>query len=397
MSDATTASAMLTPFQISIPQSELDDLHVRLARTRWPNELADAEWTDGMLPSGIHTLVDRWSDGFDWRAVENELNRYPQFVTEIDGTTVHTVSARSESSDAVALLLLHGWPSSFAEFHGIIGDLVEPGGENEPAFHVATPSLPGFGFSGPTPDRGWNAVRMARAIAELMTRLGHERFIVHGGDTGLEVANEIALAFPDRVIGLHLNLGGVRLAGENKDTPTDDAVELRAIERYREYDRDKSAYAVLQRSRPQTLAYALTDTPVGQLAWIAEKMHEWADPAHPVAADDVLTTAAIYWFTRTSGSSARFYQEAFGKWGVAEPIRVPTAVAAFPHDIVPPIRRWAEPRYPEIVRWVVPEAGGHFAAFETPNLVIDALRRFAELLQTDISRRSPDNATSDDH
>jgi pimeloyl-ACP methyl ester carboxylesterase len=242
------------------------------------------------------------------------------------------------------------------------------------------PSLPGFGFSGPTSDRGWTTGRMAEALATLMARLGHDRYVPHGGDMGYALAAELGRRDPVHVAGIHLHLGGVGLAAMHRHEPPSDPAEERAFTQYDAYVSDKSAYAHLQSTRPQTLAYALTDTPVGQLAWIAEKFHEWADPDHPVPADDVLTTAAIYWFTRTAGSAARFYQESYRDRGRAQPfVDVPTGVASFPHEIVVPVRRWAERHY-RITHWIDMPDGGHFAALETPGLVLEGLRTFLRTL-----------------
>jgi pimeloyl-ACP methyl ester carboxylesterase len=370
----------LEPYRIAVPDAALAELQARLAATRWPDELPDAGWHDGMDPATVRALVARWRDGFDWRAQEADLNRFPQVVTEIDGTRVHALDVRASRADAPTVLLLHGWPSSVAEFRRVIEPLADPAEGAGPACHVVVPSLPGFGFSGPTPDRGWGTRRIAAALAELMARLGHGRYVPHGGDVGYAVAADLARLDPAHVPGIHLHLGGVGLAAMHRHESPADAVDERAFAQYDAYLGDKSAYAHLQSTRPQTLAYALTDTPVGQLAWVAEKFHEWADPANPVAADDVLTTASIYWFTRTAGSSARFYQESYRDRGVPQPyLDVPTGVAAFPHEIVVPLRRWAEQQY-RITHWVDMPEGGHFAALETPGLVLDGLRRFVATL-----------------
>ena len=337
-----------------------------------------------MTPPLVDGLVRRWLDGCDWRATEARLNRFPQVVTVIDGQRVHAVHRRSSRPGASALVLLHGWPSTFVEFHRVIDALAEPEDPAAPAFHVIAPSLPGYGFSGPVREAGWGATRIARAVLELVGRLGYDRCTTHGGDNGYQIAAAMGRLAPDRVRGVHLNLGGVGLAGLHRDEPPADDAEAAALAKYREFVQDKSAYALLNATRPQTLSYALTDSPVGQLAWVAEKFTAWADPEHPVDPDDVLTTASIYWFTRTAASSARFYQVEYtanrpaGTGPAAERtfVDVPTAIAAFPHEIVPPVRRWAQERY-NVVRWVDMPRGGHFAALETPDLLIDALRGFA--------------------
>jgi pimeloyl-ACP methyl ester carboxylesterase len=376
------AAVDIEPFRIDITDDDLDDLRARLTRTRRPDALADAAWSDGIVPRRLDELVRRWRDDFDWRAVERRLNAFPQITSTIDGVPLHAIHAPAERSSGLAVVLLHGWPSTVAEFV----EVIEPLRSGAPGLDVIVPSLPGYGFSGPLIDRGWDQDRMADAIDQLMRRLGYDRYIAHGGDVGYEVATSLGRRHPDRVAGLHLNLGGIRLAGEHRgEQPRDDA-EAEAFARLERYLANGSAYANVQATRPQTLAYALTDSPVGQLAWIAEKFHEWADPRHPVSDDDILTAASVYWFTRTAGSSARFYQEAYGRWSKeAAPIPVPTSIQSFPYEIVRPVRRWAEERF-AITRWVDMPEGGHFSALETPALVIDSLRDFARSLGTEEGR-----------
>ncbi|MFT4230252.1 MAG: epoxide hydrolase [Microbacterium sp.] len=377
----------VSPFRIEIPEEELTELRARLEAARWPAEIDQTRPADGITVDAMRRLVERWLHGFDWRARERELNRFPQVVTEIDGQRIHAVHRPSPRADAVPLILLHGWPSTFVEFSRVVDDLADPADPAQPAFHVVAPSLPGYGFSGPIRERGWGAHRMARAFAELMRRLGYDGYLAHGGDNGYHIAAALGRVDPDHARGLHLNLGGVGLTGAHRDEPPADAAEELAHRRYAEFVRDKSAYAQLNATRPQTLAYALTDSPIGQLAWIAEKFTAWVDPSSPIDDDDVLTTASIYWFTRTAASSARFYGEEFtanrpaGQGPALERtyVQTPTAVASFPYEIVPPVRRWAQEHY-NIVRWVEVPAGGHFSALERPELVIELLRGFAAQL-----------------
>ncbi|GAA1868631.1 epoxide hydrolase [Pseudonocardia ailaonensis] len=378
MIDAAT-DRDLEPYTVSVPDAELAELRERLRAARLPDELPDASWRDGMLPAELRSLRHEWADSFDWRAVEAMLNAETQWLTTIDGTGVHCLDVRSGRPGAVPLLLLHGWPSSVAEFRSVWGPLTAP--ENgSVAFDAVVPSLPGFGFSGPTRERGWDADRMADAMAVLMSRLGHERFVVHGGDVGSEVATALSRRHPERVIGLHLNLGGTRGAGEHRAEPPANEAQRRAFGQYDAYRANGSAYAAIQATRPQTVAFALTDSPVGLLAWIAEKFREWADPAHPVTGADILTAASIYWFTGTVGSSARFYQESFAGWAApGAAVTVPVAVCAYPFDIVTPVREWAEGSY-DIVQWRDLPDGGHFPALETPHHLIDSVRAFAAAL-----------------
>jgi pimeloyl-ACP methyl ester carboxylesterase len=382
------------PFRIAVPQEDLDDLRARLQSARWPAEITRTRPGDGITVEEMRALVDRWCDGFDWRAQESDLNRLPQVVTTVDGQRLHAVHRPSPRPDAQPLVLLHGWPSTFAEFRLVVDDLAEPAAGTDPAFHVIVPSLPGFGFSGPLREPGWGAHRAARAIADLVHRLGYDRYLAHGGDAGYQVAAALGRVDPGSVTGLHLNLGGVGLAGQHRtEAPASDA-QAWALERYTDYIRSGSAYALLNATRPQTVSYGIADSPLGQLAWIAEKFRDWVDPAHPVPADDVLVTASIYWFTRTAASSARFYQEEYtanrapGTGPALERsyVETPTAVAAFPYEIVPPIREWAEELY-NVVRWVEPPAGGHFSALERPDLLLDALRGFAAQLAAPVPGR----------
>ncbi|WP_072801639.1 epoxide hydrolase family protein [Rhodococcoides yunnanense] len=364
-----------TPFRIDVPQTEVDELRRRLADTRWPDERpVGAE--SGISHATLGRLFRRWRDDYDWYSHQAELNRYPQIVTEIDGQKVHAVHARSERPDAVPVILLHGWPSTFAEYRLLIEPLITPPDESDPAFHVVIPSLPGFGFSTPVDRVGWNNPRLADAMAELMAQLGYDRYLVHGSDIGQAVGEFIATAHSRHVRGLHVHMGGVKLAGENASSEPRDDLERRAFAKNAEYAAAKAGYAVLQATRPDTLGYALTDSPIGQLAWIGEKFYEWGDPDHPVDIDDILTAVSIYWFTRTAASSARFYSEEYSTRSPRPYVGVPTAVSAFPHDIVPPVPRWADKEF-HITQWTDMPAGGHFAALEVPELVLGSLRRFA--------------------
>lgn len=378
---------MVWPFRIDIPEADLDDLRRRLATARLPRELDATSWDQGITVEAMQALVARWRDGYDWRVEEAALNRFPQIVTKCAGQRLHAVHVVSSRVGAQPLVLMHGWPSTVAEFRYVLDDLAEPRDPAQPAFHVVAPSLPGFGFSGPLHEGGWGATRMARAIDELMRRLGYDRYLAHGGDVGYQVAAALGRVVPDRVAGIHLNLGGVGLAGQHRADPPADEHEALALRRYAEYVRDGSAYALLNATRPQTVAYGLSDSPLGQLAWVAEKFMSWTDAASPVAHDDILTAACIYWFTETAASSARIYGEEYTPNRPAGTgpaldrtfVTVPTAVAAFPGEIVPPVRRWAEGLY-RIVRWTDQPAGGHFAALEQPDLLLEALRGFAAQL-----------------
>ncbi|MFE3635388.1 epoxide hydrolase family protein [Streptomyces sp. NPDC059168] len=383
----------IRPFHLSVPQSDLDDLHERLDRTRWPAELPDAGWEYGVPPGYLRELAGYWRHEYDWRAAEARLNEWPQFTTTVDGATIHFAHLRSPEPDATPLILTHGWPGSVVEFLDVAGPLADPvahGGDAADAFHVVVPSLPGFGLSGPTAEPGWEAGRVADAWAELMRRLGYERFGAQGGDWGAVVSRELGRAHPDRVTGVHLNL----LPGAQAATrPTEEELgalapqerqrALRSWNGWEEWSREGTGYAVLQSTRPHTLAYGLTDSPVGQLAWIVEKFREWTDskelPEEAVDRDRLLTNVMLYWLTGTAGSSARIYYERAHATGraarPADPSTVPTALALFPAELQIPLRHKAD-RTENIVRWTEFDRGGHFAAMEEPDLLVGDVRAF---------------------
>ncbi|MBW8482722.1 epoxide hydrolase family protein [Actinomadura parmotrematis] len=353
---------MITPFRLHVPQADLDDLAARLDRTRWPDEVEGAGWDYGIPLARVRALADRWRHGYDWRAHEAELNRHPQFTTEIDGQRLHFLHVRAAAPDALPLLLVHGWPGSVLEFLDVIDDLSRD-------FHLVIPSIPGFGPAGPTRERGWSADRVARAFAALMERLGYDRYGAQGGDWGAGIARALAAAAPEHVVGVHLNYLPTPSAGDESALGAEDRERLAAT---MAMAANRPGYQVLQGTRPQTVAYALTDSPVGQLAWIAEKFHEWPDPASDIGDDRILTDVALYWFTATAGSAARLTKESgFG----AAPTRVPVGVAVFKHDIVLSVRPIAE-RAHNIVHWSEFERGGHFAAMEVPDLFAGDVRAF---------------------
>ncbi|MFC5744972.1 epoxide hydrolase family protein [Actinomadura rugatobispora] len=382
-----TGSSEIRPYRIEIPQADLDDLRDRIARTRWGAALPGGPWERGVPAGYLRELAEYWRTSYDWRAHEAELNRHPQFVTEIDGATVHFLHVRSPEPDALPLLLAHGWPGSIVEFLDMIGPLTDPrahGGDPADAFHVVIPSLPGFGLSGPTREPGWSTGRTAAAFAELMSRLGYERYGAQGGDLGAFIAPELGRIDTGKVVGVHVNAAtfGFIPFGE---VPEDERAGLTDVERARlerraHWTEDGSAYFQIQATRPQTLAYGLTDSPVGQLAWVVEKFKEWSHPSEalPEAAidrDRMLTNVMLYWLTDTIGSAANMYYEnmhAAGGWN-ATPPTTPTGVAAFAEDIA--IRRYAEAGN-NIVHWSDFSEGGHFAALEVPEVLTADVRAF---------------------
>ncbi|MFI7210526.1 epoxide hydrolase family protein [Micromonospora maritima] len=358
---------MIKPFRVDIPQRDLDDLADRLARTRWPDELPDAGDDYGIPLARVRELAEYWRTGYDWRAHETELNRYPQFTTEIDGQNVHFLHVRSADPDALPLILTHGWPGSVVEFLDVIGPLSQQ-------FHVVVPSIPGFGFSGPTRERGWDVTRVARAWAELMRRLGYRRYGAQGGDWGSVISTRLGGIAPDHVVGVHLTyLPTPPPPGWTGEADLSERDRAR-LARIRHLMAHRHPHQLLYATRPQTVSYALHDSPVGQLAWIAEKFAEWADPRSSISADRVLTDVSLYWLTGTAASAARLVREsAFG--GPPPPCPPPVGVAVLPHDITQSVRPLAELTY-EIQHWSEFDRGGHFAALEVPDLFVADVRAF---------------------
>ncbi|MFC7328130.1 epoxide hydrolase family protein [Marinactinospora rubrisoli] len=370
----------ITPFRVDVPQADLDDLERRLRNTRWPEEPADAGWEFGIPVGYLRDLAGYWRTEYDWRAQERRLNAVPQFTTELDGHTVHFAHVRSPEPDALPLLLTHGWPGSLVEYLDVIGPLTDPrahGGDPADAFHLVIPSAPGFTLSGPTRETGWSVARVARAWAELMRRLGYDRYGAHGGDFGALISRQLGLADPEHLVAVHLTtLFSASATPDNADLS--DETERRSVEKGYRYEYELGGYAAIQSTRPRLVAYALTDSPVAQLAWIADGFREWTAakdvPEDAVDRDTLLTNVMLYWLTGTAGSSARYYKEGVETWGEPEPPSgVPTAVAVFPDDIALPVRRLAE-RDNTIVRWTEFDRGGHFPALEQPELLVGDLR-----------------------
>ena len=387
-------------FRVSIPQADLDDLADRLARTRWPSSLPGAAWDRGAPGAGwergvpvgyLRELAEYWRDGFDWRAQEARLNSYPQYTTRIDGQKIHFLHVKSPEPDATPLLLLHGWPGSVVEFTRVIGPLSDPrshGDGSAPAFDLVIPSLPGFGFSGPVTEPGWGSRRIAGAFAELMARLGYERYGAQGGDFGAFVAPDLGRVDPGHVIGVHVNAAtmGFIPFGDipEQDLATFSPAEKERAQRLQGFLAEGNGYFQIQATRPQTLSYGLTDSPAGQLAWIVEKFKEWTNTGHAlpedaIPRDEILADVSVYWFTGTAGSTANLYYESMHSGDWPTPSQVPTGVAVFAEDIA--IRRYAE-RANNIVQWSDFDTGGHFAALETPDLLVQDIRAFFASLPT---------------
>jgi pimeloyl-ACP methyl ester carboxylesterase len=380
MSDA------VVPFKIDIPQEAIDDLERRLKSARWPEPLEDTRWEYGAEQGYLQSLAQYWLEDFDWRAQEARLNAWPNFKTEIGDQQIHFIHARSPEADAIPLLITHGWPGSVVEFMEIIDPLTNPaahGGDAADAFHVVCPSLPGYGFSQPNNAKGWGPGSTGRAWAVLMERLGYERYGAQGGDWGSFVTQAVAASDPDHCFAIHLNLmlGGPPTAEAMAELPNLPEAEQEKWARFQNYTSAESGYAQIQSTKPQTLGYALSDSPVGQLAWIAEKFRTWTDCdgviENAVDRDALLTNISVYWFTNTGGSSGRYYKEAqqAGDMGGQFGLETPVGHACFPKEVIASPRKWVEHWY-NIVHWTDMPRGGHFAAMEQPELLIDDIRTF---------------------
>ena len=377
----------IRPFKIAIPQKELKDLQDRIKNTRWPDEMPGEGWTRGMPLDYTKKLAEYWRTKFDWREQEATLNKYPQFVTEIDEQTIHFVHVRSSESNAIPLILCHGYPSSFVDFLRMIDPLVKPaasGSGSEQAFHVLIPSLPGFGFSTPVTGKGWEISRMANAFDQIMRQLGYERYGVHGGDIGAGICEQLCIQAGDRIIGSLVTTDPGAIATEY--TPPTDHLNDEEKNHHAQMKAARGedfGYIQIQATRPQTIAYSLTDSPVGQMAWIVEKFKEWTDPTRElpeetVDIDQLLTNVTIYWFGKGGAGAAHFLYEsmhAAPAWGQTH--NRPQGFVTFGND--PLVRRILDPEH-KLAYWNEHDCGGHFPAMEAPELLVDDLRKFFQQL-----------------
>jgi epoxide hydrolase len=382
----------VTPFRIEIPEDQLRDLRERLERTRWPESETVDDWSQGIPLAYLQELCAYWADGYDWRATEARLNALPQFRTEIDGLGIHVVHVRSPHRDALPLVITHGWPGSIVEFLKVIGPLADPtahGGDAADAFHVVCPSLPGYGFSDKPSQPGWKVERIAAAWAQLMARLGYERYGAQGNDWGTSVSSIIGQQDPAHVAGIHLM---PPLAAPDPETFDDLTERERAALASLEYgDENDSGYSKQQETRPQTVGYSLVDSPVGLCAWIVEKFRSWTDcdghPENALTRDELLDNVMLYWLPGTGASSARLYWESMREVrerftrANTDVVTVPTGCSIFPKELQRPSRRWAEKRFTDIRHWNELDRGGHFAAFEQPELFVDEVRTFFRLVR----------------
>jgi epoxide hydrolase len=370
----SAADNEIRPFRVEIAQADLDDLRQRLDRVRWPDELPGVEWSYGVPLDDVRELVDHWRTSFDWRGHEARLNADPRFTTEIDGQQVHFLHVRSPEPDALPLICTHGWPMSVFEYLDLVGPLSDPrahGGDPADAFHVVIPSLPGVAFSGPTTEPGWDTQRIALAWIELMSRLGYERYGAHGNDAGSLVSPEIGRHDPERVVGVHVTQLFSFPSGdptEFADMSEEDMAALAFLEQFT--GGGGLAYNAYQSAQPQTLAYALQDSPAGWLAWVTQLFQRSVD------AEYILVNASAYWLTNTIGSSIRrYYADAHAEQRLTEPTTAPTGVAIFPYDFQS-IRRFADRDHANIVRWTHYDRGSHFAPHDAPDLLVPDIQAF---------------------
>ncbi|MEO7123422.1 MAG: epoxide hydrolase family protein [Lacisediminihabitans sp.] len=379
MTEATHASgALIRPFVVAISDSEIEDLKRRLARTRWPNPETVSDWSQGVRVENAQSLIKYWEHEYDWRRFESELNRFPQFLTEIDGLDIHFTHVKSKNPNAMPLILTHGWPGPIVEFLKLIGPLTDPvafGGNAEDSFDVVIPSLPGFGFSEKPTETGWNVSRIARAWVELMKRLGYEKWAAQGGDWGSVVTTALGAMQPEGLLGIHLN---TQYAFPAQIPDSLSPEERNAVDTLSLYSGDLGGANHLQGTKPETIGFALADSPAGQAAWIYDKFQSKTDnhglAEDALSTDDMLDAISLYWFTNSAASSARIYWENKAGSFAGPKLTLPVAVTVFPRDIPLLPRNWIEDTYTNLIHYGEADKGGHFAALEQPEILISEIR-----------------------
>lgn len=374
----------ITPFTIKIFEDQITDLRNRINNTRWVEEECVNDWSQGIPLTYVREVADYWANQYDWRKSERYLNTFDHYQTNINDLDIHFIHQKSPHQNAYPLVITHGWPGSIIEFHKVIQPLVNPtkhGGKAEDAFHVICPSLPGYGFSGKPTVSGWGVEKIAQTWDQLMVRLGYGNYGAQGGDWGAAVTTQIGRNV-GHCDGIHINMPIGRPTPESLQDPTDEEKSaLEGLTYYQEWD---SGYSKQQSTRPQTLGYGLVDSPVGQMAWIIEKFWSWMDcdghPENTLTRDELLDNVMLYWLTASGASSARLYWESFGSFGGGDKVEIPTGVASFPKEIIRSPRRWCEQSY-NITHWTTMPKGGHFGAFEQPELFVNDLRTFFKTIR----------------
>jgi pimeloyl-ACP methyl ester carboxylesterase len=378
----------IVPFELAIPHAAIDDLNARLSATRFPEAETTGDWNQGVPLAYAQEIAQYWLNDYRWADRQAYFNRQAQFKTRIDGLDIHFIHVRSPHENARPLIVTHGWPGSVVEFHKVIDALADPtvnGGDPGDAFHVVCPSLPGYGFSDKPTGTGWGVEKIAQAWDELMGRLGYNRYFAQGGDWGSAVTTAIAIQNRGRCAGIHVNMPNVRATKEALENPNEG--DKRALAGAQYYQQWGAGYSKQQSTRPQTLGYGLVDSPMGQAMWVIEKFYEWTDcdghPENVLTKEELLDNVMYYWWQGNGASSGRLYWESFNQAfaaGQDNTVKLPTGCSIFPKEIVPAPRSWAEKRYKNIVYWNELDKGGHFAAFEQPELFITELRNCFRLM-----------------
>ena len=374
--------AAINEFKIDFPKAEIEDLKTRIRNSRWPEKETVDDWSQGVPLDYLKNLCDYWSSEYNWFKTQDRLNDIPHFKSDINGLSIHFMHVQSPHKNAKPILITHGWPGSIIEFLKVIEPLTEPtkhGGSEADAFHAVFPSLPGYGFSGKPKKAGWGVHEIADAWNQLMLRLGYKKYYAQGGDWGSAVTTAIGLQNKGACQAIHLNMPNAGATEEAKQNPTDaDKIAFKGASFYQRWD---SGYSKQQSTRPQTLGYALSDSPIGQCAWILEKFYQWTDcnghPENVITRDELLDNITLYWLSNSGASSARLYWESFNKaFGESDKttIDIPSGMSIFPKEIVPTPRPWAEKRFTNIRYWNDLDKGGHFAAFEQPEIFVNELR-----------------------
>lgn len=367
----------IEPFKVDVPQRRIDDLNARLDNARWPDQLPGVGWEYGTERSYLQDLCEYWREEFDWNAFEDRLNQFDQYVTTIDGQRVHFYHVKSSEPDAQPLLLSHGWPGSVTEFLDVLGPLTDPashGGDPEDGFNIVAPSLPGYGFSGTTHERGYDVRKMAETFDTLMDRLDYDNYIAQGGDWGALISTVLGSKFADNVQAIHLNMVFINTSEISADLDKRGMKDYQEIKEFRD---NEMGYYEIQETKPQSLAYGLNDSPIGLAGWIIEKFYAWSDcktnPEESFERDRLLDILSLYWLTETINSSMRLYYEN-GEIGSNE-VDVPVGHTRYPAEIIKTPRVWVEEVY-DVIHWEEQQEGGHFAAMEVPELFVQDIRKF---------------------